>query len=109
MLDIHILRTAAEDDGEKLTLKEMRKRMPPCPICGRKAYIVHSIVDGFDFGYDAGCPEFCLDDGIHGISEPYDPEAPHINCFNAELTFKHWLEYCERKTREMENKQCRSF
>ena len=48
MIDIHILRTAVEDDGEKLTLKEMRKRMPPCPICGKKAYLDHAIVDGFD-------------------------------------------------------------
>lgn len=50
MIDIHILREAVADEGEKLSLAEMRKRMPPCPICGRKAYIMHSIVDGFDFG-----------------------------------------------------------
>ena len=98
MTDIHILRAAVADEGKKLSLAEMRKRMPPCPICGKKAYLDHCIVDGFDFGYDAGCPSFCLDDGVHGISEPYDPEAPHISSWNAELAFKGWLEYCEKKT-----------
>lgn len=41
----------------------------PCPVCGRKAFIMHDVVDGFEFGWSAGCPSFKLDDGIHGISE----------------------------------------
>ena len=41
----------------------------PCPICGAKAYIMHDVVDGFDFGWSVGCPRFKLDDGIHGIDE----------------------------------------
>lgn len=40
-----------------------------CPICGRKAWVTHELVDGFDFGWDAGCPVFKLDDGIHGITD----------------------------------------
>ena len=103
MTDIHILRAAVADEGKKLSLAEMRKRMPPCPICGKKAYLEHIIADGFDFGYDAGCPTFCLDDGVHGISEPYDPEAPHINSWSAELAFNGWLEYCEKKKRSADD------
>ena len=41
----------------------------PCPICGAKAYIMHDIVDGFEFGWSAGCPRFKLDDEIHGMDE----------------------------------------
>lgn len=95
-MDIHILRTAVQPEGENLTLTDMRKKMPPCPICGKKAYLDHSIVDGFDFGYDAGCSAFCLDDGVHGISEPYHPDRPHINSWSAEKAFNGWVEYCER-------------
>ena len=46
--------------------------LKPCPVCGSKAYLSHDIVDGFDFGYSVGCPRYCLDDGIHGISSYED-------------------------------------
>lgn len=95
-MGIHVLQTAKQSDGEKMSLAEMRETMPYCPICGRKAYLMHIIVDGFDFGYDVGCPVFCLDDGIHGISESYDPNAPHINSYSAEKAVKAWKEYCDR-------------
>lgn len=38
-----------------------------CPLCGAKAYLSHDVVDGFDFGFSAGCPRYCVSDGIHGI------------------------------------------
>lgn len=55
--------------------------MLPCPICGRKAYVMHDIVDGFEFGWSAGCPAFKLDDGIHGITEENEKsmEVPKID------------------------------
>ena len=95
-MDIHILRTAVQPDGEKLTLTEMREKMPRCPICGKKAYLDHSIVNGFDFGYDAGCPSFCLNDGVHGISESHHQDAPHIHHWSADGAFTRWNAYCER-------------
>ena len=84
-------------EEEKLTLAEMRKQMPPCPICGKKAYLAHDVVDGFDFGYSAGCPVFCLDDGIHGISESFDPDAPRVDGYSAESVCRQWKAYCEKK------------
>ena len=39
--------------------------LKPCPICGSKAFVMHDVVDGFEFGWSAGCPRFKLDDGIH--------------------------------------------
>lgn len=95
-MDIHILRTAVQPEGEKLALTEMRKKMPPCPICGSKAFLNHDIIDGFDFGYMAGCPRFCLDDGIHGIKEIYDAKAPRVDGYSAKDVYDKWLEYCER-------------
>ena len=57
------------------------EKLKPCPICGRKSYVRHSIVDGFDFGFDVGCPAFCLDDGIHGIDENSPQEEhPSLHC-----------------------------
>ena len=93
---LHILREARQNEEENMTIDEMRKTMPPCPICGRKAYLMHFIVDGFDFGYGAGCPKYCLDDGIHGISDCDDPRAPKVDGYSAEQVYDLWLEYCER-------------
>lgn len=42
--------------------------LKPCPICGAKAFISEDIVDGFWFGWSVGCPEYKLDDGIHGLT-----------------------------------------
>lgn len=39
----------------------------PCPVCGAKAYIDRAAPDGFFMGYSAGCPRYCIGDGIHGI------------------------------------------
>ena len=52
----------------------------PCPICGRKAFVMHDVVDGFEFGWSAGCPAFKLNDGIHGFTEdtPSDRLTPII-------------------------------
>ena len=93
---IHILREARQNEAENMKMAEMLKVMPPCPICGRKAYLMHFIVDGFDFGYGAGCPEYCLDDGIHGISDYDDPRAPKVDGYSAKQAYDLWLEYCER-------------
>lgn len=93
---IHILREARQSEEENMTMTEMRKKLPPCPICGRKAYLEHFIVDGFDFGFGAGCPVYKLEDGIHGISESYDPRAPKVDGYSKEQAYEKWLAYCER-------------
>jgi len=92
-MKINLLQKAKKEHA----IAEMRKLLPPCPICGKKAYLHHDIVDGFDFGWDAGCPSFCLNDGVHGITKSHDPEAPHINSWSPVLAFEGWLEYCKRK------------
>ena len=50
--------------------------LKPCPMCGAKAFISRSKVDGFDFGWSVGCPRFCLADGIHGFD--YDTPEEEI-------------------------------
>lgn len=52
--------------------------LPPCPICGAKAYIHGDTVDGFWFGWSVGCPRFCLNDGIHGKDED-TPQAEWLS------------------------------
>lgn len=96
-MDLHILRPVVVMEEEKLSIKEMEKLMPPCPICGKKAFLSHDVVDGFDFGYSAGCPCYRLDDGVHGITESYDPEAPRVVGYSAKETFDRWFSYCMRK------------
>ena len=64
----------------------------PCPICGSKAYIMHDVVDGFDFGWSVGCTRFKLDDGIHGIDET-TPEFMHprvMYCISRQSAIESW-------------------
>lgn len=44
------------------------KHLKPCPVCGATAFVSHDVVDGFEFGWSVGCPKFCLNDGIHGMT-----------------------------------------
>ena len=86
------LRKQKEDEAPKTLLA----KMPPCPICGKKAYMMHGIVDGFDFGFDGGCPSFCLNDGKHGIAELSDPKSPNVKGFSYRSVYAKWLNYCKR-------------
>lgn len=86
-----------KDDNNSKTLVELRKKLPPCPICGRKAYLSHDVVDGADYGYSAGCPAFRLNDGIHGMTEQSDKKMfPIMYCYTARQAFNKWVKYCER-------------
>lgn len=96
----HIDRAVKPEPKERLTLNKMRETMPPCPICGNKAYLMHDIVDGFDFGYSAGCPTYRLDDGVHGITEMNDPRAPRVDSYTARKCYDGWLKYCERMNKK---------
>lgn len=74
------------------------KSMLPCPICGAKAFVMHDIVDGFDFGWSAGCPRYKLDDGIHGISDDTpDLERPKLSyLFSKAEAIEKWNKKAER-------------
>lgn len=49
--------------------------LKPCPKCGAKAYIHEDVIDGFSFGWSAGCPRYRRCDGIHGIDSLEDHTA----------------------------------
>lgn len=61
---VHLLRNHPDENTPR-----QEAELPPCPICGAKAYIHSDTVDGFWFGWSVGCPRFCLNDGIHGKNE----------------------------------------
>lgn len=66
--------------------------LKPCPICGAKAYVMHDVVDGFDFGWSAGCPRFKLDDGIHCVDEN-TPRQEHLvvmYCISKQAAIDAW-------------------
>ena len=46
------------------------EELKPCPICGRKPFVDHDIVDGFDFGWAVGCPVACIGDKHHRLNDP---------------------------------------
>lgn len=66
--------------NERRPQKNLMASMPPCPICGAKAFLTHDVVDGLDFGYSVGCPRYCNRDGIHGHDEN-TPDADRLTIF----------------------------
>ncbi len=48
-------------------MAQTHPKLKPCPVCGAQAYISRNAPDGFFMGYSAGCPRYCIGDGIHGI------------------------------------------
>ena len=89
---VHILTSVKKEQ----TPKELKEKMPPCPICGKKAYLLHDVVDGYDFGYLGGCASFRLYDGVHGITDIDDPEAPRFRGYSFKEVYDKWIEYCRR-------------
>ena len=106
-MHIHLLVPVTEEETkkEKKSIKELEKQMPPCPICGKKAYLEHDVVDGYDFGYSAGCPSFKLNDGVHGITESFDPKAPRSYGYSAEQAFNNWVNYCQQNAINSKEKE----
>lgn len=82
--------------AKKENLSHLKKKLPVCPICGRKASIFHDVVDGADMGYYCGCPSFCLHDKIHGIVDDKDPRTPRFYGFTAKEAYDKWIDYCKR-------------
>lgn len=95
----HVLFMAKADEGEAKSLAKLRKKLKPCPICGKKAFLSHDIVDGFDFGYSVGCPVACISDGIHGFNDYNSFHAAQLvfmGLFGADQAFKAWQERCKK-------------
>lgn len=70
------------DDVEPVDHKASRKaeadKLPPCPVCGSKAFLERDTIDGvFFMGYSVGCPRYCIGDGIHGVDTFEDAEEKH--------------------------------
>lgn len=67
--------------------------LKPCPKCGAKAYILQDVVNGFSFGWSAGCPRYSIGDGIHGIDSLEDHEVKGYAvrcCATKEGAIKAW-------------------
>ncbi len=67
--------------------------LPPCPICGAKAFLSHDVVDGFFMGYSVGCPRYALYDGIHGHDEntPREERLMFFGFTTKEAAVKAWI------------------
>ena len=79
--------------------------LKPCPICGAKAFVSHDIVDGYDMGYSAGCPRYCINDGVHGHTDFYMPREDCFSvhgCYSRDAAIKWWNERVARYDKEME-------
>ena len=76
-MDIHVTRMDKVKEADILKMKEAKKMLLPCPVCGSKAFISKDVVDGYYFGWSVGCPRFSFYDGIHGITEN-DPESKRL-------------------------------
>lgn len=57
--------------------------LKPCPICGKKAAVCHDYdsYDRADYGWNAGCPAYCIGDGVHGINDypSHEDRRPRVS------------------------------
>ena len=76
--------------------------LKPCPICGAKAYVMHDVVDGFDFGWSAGCTRFKLNDGIHNMDDNTPKEERPILLYQLSKAdaINHWNKWVDGKDGE---------
>ena len=92
MGELHILRPA-----KGKTEVTHPRTLPKCPICGGRAYIMHDIVDGFDFGWSVGCARACIGDKHHKLNDYEKFEKARIvfhNLHSKEQAIKIWEERC---------------
>ena len=75
-------------------------RLAPCPICGKKAYVMHiyDVYDRAEYGWDAGCPSFKLYDGVHGADEDTPAsDFPRVSsCITKEQAIEAWNRWVDR-------------
>jgi len=66
--------------------------LSPCPYCGTKAFISHDSFQGYDFGWDVGCPRYCNNDDIHGLDENAPMKRRPIihHCYTREEAILKW-------------------
>lgn len=70
-------------------------KLHKCPYCGATATVFHvfDTYDRADYGWDAGCPRYCVVDKVHDHSLP----IPKVCGFTSkERAVKAWNIYCER-------------
>ena len=75
------------------------QELKPCPVCGAEAYIDRAAPDGFFMGYSAGCPRYCIGDGIHGIETFKEAEERGYTvhgCLTKEEAIAAWNRRAER-------------
>ena len=83
-------------EERRVTIAELKKQMPPCPICGKKATITSLSFDGYFMGFDGGCPSYRINDGVHHIQRWTDPKAPSVTGITPEIVAERWTTYCEK-------------
>jgi len=88
---IILCHTASDRDNKSKSMKALREKLPPCPICGRTAYLEHDVADGADFGYSVGCRSF----HNNGNDASYIRASFH-GYDSKEEAFKAWIRFCER-------------
>ena len=79
------------------------KRLMPCPICGAKAFIKNDIVDGFNFGWEVGCPVACIGDDVHGFNDYDSFKAARLHFMfvkSKEQAAKLWNDRCKEAKNE---------
>ena len=91
---LRILRKHKETEG-----LQYDKRLKPCPLCGAKAFVMHDIVDGFEFGYSVGCPRACIGDKHHKLMDEDTFKAAKLTFFglaSKEEAIRIWNERVEK-------------
>lgn len=89
MQRVILCQTATDEDNKSKSMAALRRSLPRCPVCHKKAFLTHDVADGADYGYSVGCPAYRTGDGVH----PYN--ASFYGFCTKEEAARKWTAFCE--------------
>lgn len=94
-LDEHNAEAYMAEEAGELKLYEL----PPCPICGTKAFLHSDTIDGNWMGWSIGCPRYSLSDDAHGAKtreEARELDLARDGFYSKTAAVSWWLVRCAK-------------
>lgn len=105
MSELHSLRPTTKKREDDL---HYPKGLSKCPLCGGRAFVMHAVVDGFEFGWSIGCERACIGDKHHKLNDYesfWQAKIVFHNLRSKEYAIEVWERRCREQEQEKINEQ----
>ena len=76
------------------------EKLPKCPLCNGRAFIMHDVVDDFELGWSVGCARARIGDKYHKFNDYNSFHNARIvfHCLNSkEQAIEIWEKRCKEE------------